>query len=347
MRIPVETILSLVANIFAAAGSHPSEADTIAARLVDSNLTGHDSHGVIRVPYYIQWVREGKVIPNRRAEVVLENDTLAVLEGGAGFGQTLGEQAMELGIRKATANGVAVVGLRNSGHLGRIGDWAEMAAHAGLISLHFVNTTGGGILVAPHGGRERRLSANPIAAGVPNPEGPPIILDISTSTVAEGKIKVALNKGVPVPEGAILDSEGNPTQDAARFYANPPGVILPMAGHKGYGLAFIAEVLAGALTGGSCSNQKYAHEVRNNMLTILLAPGFFGSAEEFTAEVARFSEWVRSATEQEPGTPILIPGEPEANSRAERTANGVPLDDLTWRQIVETAETLDVAVPSV
>ena len=184
---------------------------------------------------------------------------------------------MKLGIDKAGRQGVAVVALRNSGHLGRIGDWAEMAARAGKVSLHFVNTSGGGILVAPFGGTQRRLSANPIAAGVPVANGPPIILDISTCTIAEGKIKVAFNKGAKVPDGCILDGEGRPTNDPKAFYASPPGAILPLGGHKGYGLSVIAEVLAGALTGGACSHFG-VDRVANNMLSIILDPAFFQSA---------------------------------------------------------------------
>ena len=177
-----------------------------------------------------------------------------------------------------------MVALRNSGHLGRIGDWAEMAAHAGKVSLHFVNTSGGGILVAPFGGSQRRLSANPIAAGVPVKNGPPIILDISTCTIAEGKIKVAFNKGAKVPDGCILDGEGNPTNDPKAFYATPPGAILPLGGHKGYGLSVIAEVLAGALTGGSCSHFG-VDRVANNMLSIIFDPAFFQSADGFAEEI--------------------------------------------------------------
>ena len=195
----------------------------IAHYLVDANLVGHDSHGVIRVPSYIDWLRAGKVLANQALKIVFENDVIAVVDGQFGFGQVMGEEATKLGIEKARRQGVAVVALRNSGHLGRIGDWAEMAAAAGMVSLHFVNTSGGGILVAPFGGTQRRLSANPIAAGVPVENGPPIIVDISTCTIAEGKIKVAFNKGAKVPEGCILDSEGRPTDDPKAFYASPPG----------------------------------------------------------------------------------------------------------------------------
>src|SRR5207237_4983185 len=162
-------------------------------------------------------------LANRTIQVVFENEALAVVDGQFGFGQSIGEQAMRLGIDKVARHGVAVVALRNSGHLGRIGDWALLAAEAGKLSLHFVNTSGAGILVAPYGGINRRLSANPIAAGVPTANGDPLVLDMSACTIAEGKIKVALNKGVPVPENCIIDSKGRPTTDPKVFYGPPPG----------------------------------------------------------------------------------------------------------------------------
>ena len=165
------------------------------------------------MPHYIRWLREGKVVANQSLKVVFENDAVAVVDGQFGFGQVMGEEAMRLGIAKAAKAGVAVVALRNSGHLGRIGDWAETAARAGLVSLHFVNTSGGGILVPPFGGIQRRLSANPIAAGVPVPGREPLIVDISTSAIAEGKLKVAYNKGAKVPDGCIIDAQGRPIND--------------------------------------------------------------------------------------------------------------------------------------
>ena len=246
MILSHDRLEQIVRDVFGAAGCMPDERERIAHYLVESNLVGHDSHGIIRVPFYIDWLRAGKVLANQSLAVVFENDALAVVDGQFGFGQVMGEQATKLGIAKAEYQGVAVVALRNSGHLGRIGDWAELAAHAGKFSLHFVNTSGGGILVAPFGGSQRRLSANPVAAGVPVESGPPIILDMSTCTIAEGKIKVAFNRGTTVPDGCLLDGAGYPTNDPKAFYANPAGAILPVGGHKGYGLSVIAEVLAGA-----------------------------------------------------------------------------------------------------
>ena len=297
---------------------------------------------MIRVPSYIDWLRAGKVLANQTLEIVFENDAIAVVDGRFGFGQVMGEAAMKLGIKKAQRQGLAVVALRNSGHLGRIGDWAEMAAASQLVSLHFVNTSGGGILVAPFGGIERRLSANPIAAGVPVKDGPPIIVDISTCTIAEGKIKVAFNKGERVAEGCILDADGRPSDDPKAFYAKPPGAILPLGGHKGYSLSVLAEVLAGALTGGSCSHFG-VDRVANNMLTILIDPAALQSMESFSAEIQGFIEHVKSSKTVTPDGEILMPGEPEARTRARKMQDGIEIDLTTWNQIVATARSLGVA----
>ena len=343
MIISHNRLEQIVNDVFAAAGSGPAEHRRIAHYLVESNLVGHDSHGVIRVPTYIEWLRTGKVLANQSLETVFENETILVADGRFGFGQVMGEEAMRLGINKVGRQGVAVVALRNSGHLGRIGDWAEMAARAGKVSLHFVNTSGGGILVAPFGGTQRRLSANPIAAGIPVPNGAPIIVDISTCTIAEGKIKVAFNKGATVPEGCILDGQGQPTNDPKSFYASPPGAILPFGGHKGYGLSILAEVFAGALTGGACSHFG-VNRVSNNMLSILLDPAVFPTFDGYSKELLDFIHHVKNSRTVTPDGEVLMPGEPETRSRAQRLRDGIDLDDTTWGQITATARSLGVAV---
>jgi uncharacterized oxidoreductase len=333
MQLQHDRLTALTAAIFRAAGCQAPEAECVATHLVEANLVGHDSHGVIRVSHYVRWLREGKVLPGRTIQLVFENEVIAVVDGQFGFGQSVGEQAMRLGIDKAARHGVAVIALRNAGHLGRIGDWPLMAARAGLLSLHFVNTSGAGILVAPHGGINRRLSANPIAAGVPVAGGPPILLDISACTIAEGKLKVALNKGVQVPENCIIDSLGRPTTDPRVFYADPPGAILSIAGHKGYGLGVLCEVLAGALTGGGCSNPANKGRLANGMLSVLLDPTRFQDDAAFGAEVNRFIAWVKSSAKAAPDGDILMPGEIEERTKARRLREGIPIDDTTWAQI--------------
>jgi uncharacterized oxidoreductase len=340
MKLRHDRLRELTSAIFAAAGCQQPEAERVATHLVEANLVGHDSHGIIRVPTYVQWLRDGRVLANRTTQVVFENDAIAVVDGQFGLGQTIGEQAMRLGIDKSARHGVAVIALRNSGHLGRIGDWPLMVAEAGKLSLHFVNTTGAGILVAPFGGINRRLSANPIAAGVPIHGRPPLILDMSACTIAEGKIRVALNKGVAVPENCIIDALGRPTTDPRVFYADPPGAILSIAGHKGYGLAVLCEVLAGALTGGGCSNPANANRVANGMLSIIVDTSVFQKDDAFTAEIDRFVGWVKSSAKAAPGGEILMPGEIEERTKAQRLRDGIEVDDTTWAQVRETARTV-------
>jgi hydroxycarboxylate dehydrogenase B len=347
MIVHHDRLLNLISAIFEAAGCPAAEAARIALHLVEANLVGHDSHGVIRVPPYVQWLRAGKVLANRSIAIVFENDAVAVVDGQFGFGQSIGAQAMRLGIAKCARHGVAVVALRNSGHLGRIGDWPLQAAQAGKLSLHFVNTTGAGILVAPFGGTQRRLSANPIAAGVPITGRAPMLLDISACTIAEGKIRVALNKGVAVPEDCIIDAQGKPTTDPKVFYADPPGAILSIAGHKGYGLAMLYEVLAGALTGGGCSNPKNAGRVINGMLSIFLDPAVFQADAVFAAEIERFIAWVKSSAKSSPDGDILMPGEIEERTKAQRMRAGIEIDATTWSQILDTAKVVGVNAENV
>ncbi len=338
--IAPEPLRQLVADVFAAAGCRQPEPERIARYLVEANLAGHDSHGVIRVQTYVQWLREAKVLANQSLTIAFENDALAVVDGNSGFGQTVGEAAVKLGIDKAARQGVAAIALRNSGHLGRIGDWAELAAAAGLVSLHFVNTSGLGILMAPFGGIDRRLSANPIAAGVPRPGTWPLILDMSTSAIAEGKIRVALNKQTQAPAGCLIDSQGRPTTDPKVFYGEP-GAILPFGGHKGYGLGVLTEILAGALTGGGCSKPGETR-LLNGMLSIYLDPRYFAADDQFGREVGGLIEWIKSSRPLEPGRDILVPGELEQQTRAVRR-HGIELDDNTWGQLLEVCRTLKVA----
>lgn len=328
-----------VQAIFAKGGCAADEAHLVADHLVDANLVGHDSHGVIRVAKYIDWQQRGMVLPNRTPVVLRDDGPLILIDGQFGYGQSVGRAALTLAIERAGTKGVAVLALRNVGHLGRIGAWAEMAAASGLVSLHFVNTSGFGILVAPHGGSDRRLSANPIAAGVPTEGGAPMILDMSTSVMAEGKIQVARNKGEQLPAGTVLDGQGRPTRDAEAFYAEPPGAILPMAGHKGSGLSLICEVLAGALTGGGSShpNNPTAGRLVNNMLSVLIAPSGLGDTSAFTEDIRRLADWVQASPPLVPGGAVLLPGEIERRTRAEREASGIPLDQTTRAQIEAAA----------
>jgi uncharacterized oxidoreductase len=341
-NIPADKLQPFVTTIFETAGSARPEAELVARRLVDSNLVGHDSHGVVRVPAYIGWLKEGKIAPNTRVRIVSESDAFAILDGQSGYGQVIGAQAMEIGIAKAKKTGIAFVGLRHAHHLGRIGDWAEECAAAGLASVHFVNVVHYGGIVAPFGGAERRFSTNPICCGMPRPGQPPVILDFATSQVAEGKVMVAKNKGAEVPAGAILDAAGNPSLDPNDLYGPPEGTLLTFGLHKGSGLAIFADLFAGALSGGGCNHdgQPILKQVHNNMVSLLMDVDRIAGEGAAEREVAAFITWVKSARPREAGGEVLIPGEPERRTRARRLAGGIPLDDTTWRDIAETAASL-------
>jgi len=346
-RIADAVLRPFVASLFRATGSAADEADLVGGHLVDANLVGHDSHGVIRVSKYVDWHARGMVLANRHALVVRETPCHALVDGQFGYGQVIGREALELAIAKARQSGVCTIAIRNAGHLGRIGAWAEQVAGAGLASVHFVNTSGFGILVAPHGGSDRRLSANPIAAGVPGPGGAPIVLDMSTSAIAEGKIQVALNRGQTLPENCTIDAQGRPNRDPATFYGPPAGALLPFGGHKGYGLSFFCEILAGALTGGGSTHPDNATAGRlvNNMLSVVFDPAAFCGTDAFAADVARLAAWVKASPPAAPDGEVLLPGEIERRTRTALLQDGIPLDAVTRRQIAGNARALGVALP--
>ena len=342
------TLRRLVAAVFAASGSEADEAAALADHLVEADLVSHASHGVIRVAKYLDWLRHGQVRANRHASMVDERGPILVVDGDLGYGQIIAREAMGLAAAAAHRHGIAVTAIRNTGHLGRIGAWPEQLAASGLVSLHLVNTSGFGILVAPFGGSDRRLSANPIAAGVLVAGGAPLILDIATSAIAEGKIQVARNKGAALPEGVVIDGAGRPTTDPEAFYGSPPGVIFPFGGHKGSGLSLFCEVLAGALTGGGSSHPANASagSLVNNMLTLAFDPAAFAGESAFAADIARLVDWVRASPPIEAGGAVLLPGELEHRTRAERERGGIPLDDETLRQLAGAAGSVGVALPA-
>ena len=356
--IAANTLQGFIADIFEKAGCARTEADRIALHLLGANLTGHDSHGVIRTPRYVLWLQEGKVLPDQTLSIITESPTHAVVDGNYGFGQTIGPLAVDLGIAKARASGMSIIALRHSGHIGRIGDWAERAAAQGLVSIHFVNVAGGE-LVAPYGGVDRRFSTNPMCVGVPA-EGsePMLLLDFATSLVAEGKVLVASNGGKPLPNGSLIKPDGTLSTDPAVLYgplvvsgprdsAQGEGAMRAFGDHKGSGIAFMCEILAGVLAGGETSGPIPGGKrgrISNGMFSIYLDPAHFGAAD-FAAKAAEYARYVKASRPAQAGVEVLVPGEKEAHTRAERLAHGVPLQVDTWGAIVNTAKSLGLSAP--
>src|SRR3954464_1894533 len=355
VTIQVENLINFVAEVFAHSDSSPEEARRIATYLTTANLTGHDSHGVIRVPVYIRWKKMGSVVPDQTVEVVVNTPSLAVVDGKFGYGQTVAPQAVKIGIEKCKPSGLAAVALRNAGHIGRVGDWAEMAAAEGLVSVHFVNAAGS-LLVAPYGGAQKRASTPPYCGGISRQGQDPIVLDFATSIVAEGKVLVASRGGKKLPKGALIDADGALSEDPSVLYGpyeaegtrdhtKGTGAIRAFGEHKGSGLAFICELLGGALTGtgATSANRRFA----NGMLAIYIDPKVVDPADFFDGEITRYTDFIRATQPVSGVDQVLVPGDPERKMRAERTANGVPLPDDTWAAIVKTAREVGVSEASI
>jgi uncharacterized oxidoreductase len=250
---------------------------------------------------------------------------------------------MALAIERAQKHGSCIMALGNAHHLGRIGAWAEQAAAAGLVSLSFVNVISRGI-VAPHGGSDARFGTNPFCAGVPLPGRPPLILDFATSVIAQGKTRVAHNKGEQVPPDHVIDDHGRPTQDPRYAVIEPFGAILTFGGHKGYGMAVLCELLGGALAAGVSQHTHDASKKRvlNGMLSVVLKPEAIADMVAYESELRAFTDWVTASPPREGYDRVRLAGEPEREHRARRTAEGVPVDATTWQEILEAARSLKV-----
>lgn len=356
VTIKAKALEAFVADIFASAGCSPEEGRRIGRYLVSANLSGHDSHGVVRVPRYASQKKSGTVVADVVVEVLVDTPVIAVVDGKYGFGQTVTPQAVRIGIDKCRKNGLSAVTLRNAGHVGRVGDWAEMAAAEGLVSIHFVNASGS-VLVAPHGGVDRRFSTAPYCVGIPRPGEEALILDFATSVVAEGKVLVASQGGKKVPEGALIGPDGQPSADphllygaytptGPRDHSKGTGAIRAFGEHKGSGLAFMCELLGGSLSGTGATDPGRGR-FANGMLSFYLDPAVFDPRGFFPQDIARYVDFVKSARPVAAGGEILLPGEAEARSRARRLADGVPLPDDTWAAIVNTAREVGVSEVSI
>lgn len=352
--VDANSLRAFVGAIFAAAGCSAEESGRIAASLVSANLTGHDSHGVVRTPRYVAWLREGLVRADVEPRIERETAITAVVDGEGGFGQTAAPFAVRLGVEKALASGLAAIALKNSGHIGRVGEWAELSAERGVISIHFVNVQGS-LLVAPFGGVDRRLSTAPFCIGVPIAGEEPIILDFATSLVAEGKVLVASRGGPPIPPDALILPDGRLTGDPAALYGdlsrgerNPEageGAIRAFGLHKGSGLAVLCEILAGALTGNGTAGPREGARSRitNGMLSFYLRPDAIDDPQAFAQRATRFLAFCRSSRPDRPGGAVLMPGEPERRKRAERERTGIDLPPEVWDSLVATARSVGLA----
>ncbi len=343
-----EALTSFATRLFAAGAVGADEAALVATSLVGANLRGHDSHGVMRVPSYLEACRNGEVVAGAPLSVIREAAGTLVGDGNWGFGQTQAGRLTRKLIAKARDNGLAVGTLVRTSHVGRLGEYCEMAAEARLVSMVMVNTHGHARRVAPPGGKAPRLGTNPLAIGVPAHDGP-LVLDFGTSATAEGKVRVKRIAGQLCPDGWLLDSEGRPTNDPNSLYGTPPGTIRPMGGdqaYKGFGLGLMVEIFAGALSGGVCIREVPITQNGNCVFMLVIDPAALGGAEHFASEVAGLCAFVRGCPTIDPNGEILLPGDPERRALAQRSKSGIPLDEGNWNALVKLAKELKVTVPT-
>jgi uncharacterized oxidoreductase len=341
LRVTADRLRRLTEAILKSGGSAGPEADLVADHLVQANLAGHDSHGVGMIPSYVRHLQAGLVVPNTQAKLVKDEGPLLMFDGGRGYGRCVAGEAMAAAITRCRQTGVVAMTLANAHHIGRVGAYGELASGTGFVSLHFVNVTDHRALVAPFRGTDARFSTNPVCIALPGTDRhPPLLLDMATSAVAMGKVRVARNEGKPVPEGILIDPTGQPTRDPNVMYSEPHGAMRPFGGHKGYALAVVTELLAGALSGGPTiqpGNARLGGTI-NNMFAVVIDPARFAGVDWFRREIDGFIDYVKASPPADPKAPVLVPGDPERAAREERSRTGLAIDATTWKEILEAAE---------
>jgi uncharacterized oxidoreductase len=323
-------------------GSAESEAAQVADHLVRANLAGHDSHGVGMLPTYVRLLHEGLLVPNQTADTVLDAGALLVIDARRGYGQRMAADAVRQAIARAKTLGACVLAFRNSSHIGRIGTYAELAAAEGCAFTAFVNVADHHDVQATWGAAEPRLGTNPFCAAVPGPDGPAVMLDMATTTIAAGKVRVAFNKGVSVADGCLIDESGHPTNDPAGFIRDKTGALRSFGSHKGSGMAVMCEIMAAAIAGGQGAFHAAKGGVLNSMLATVIDVSKLGDAEKIAADIQAVKAHVKSAQPGPGFDEVLTPGEPERRYAAKRMEQGIDVDDTTWRDIRAAAATLGI-----
>lgn len=331
-----EELTAICLNVFQRWNISAAEAKVVTRSMVDANRVGHDSHGVIHLPKYVRELEAGLIQPGVPTETLHESASIAVLDGNWGFGPVIATRAVELAVQKAKQTDVSSVAVSRCNEVGRLGEYACLAADAEMIALLMANDHGGGTCVAPHGGVEGRLSTNPIACAVPIEGQDPVVMDMSTSVVASGKIRVKQHRNEAVPHGWLIGADGESTTNADDFYGIPPAALLPFGGgvsaHKGFGLSVIVDILSGALTGAGCSKSEDAR-VGNGLFVLVINVASFRGFPGFSAEIERFIGYLKSARCAAGFTEVRVPGERGWETQRKREREGIPIDTETWAQI--------------
>jgi uncharacterized oxidoreductase len=349
-RIPAAQLAEFTTQLLVAARVPRSDAEVVARSLVDANLRGYDSHGVMRVPQYVGFLERGQYRPGVGLRIERETPALVVCDAQSGLGQVQAHRLLDLVIPKAHSLGVAVGAAHHCGHVGRLGEFGERATEDGLVLIGMANINGGGQWVAPPGATEPRLSTNPLCIAVPTTDlKMPVVIDFGTSAAAEGKVRECYIGDRPVPDGWLLDHEGMPTKNPAVLYEPPLGTILPFGGgqsHKGFGLGLGLELMAGGLSGGRCVHPDGLPARFNNVLFIALDPELFAGRDRVASQATEVAEYIRATPRRAGVDAVRVPGDCAHRTLRHRMSEGIPLDENHWLKLAELAGRLGVEVPA-
>lgn len=337
-KLPAERLREIGTALLMANKVPEEEAATVARHVVNANLAGHDSHGVIMLPNYIERVRAGQIVPGAPFTILQESPTTTVVDGNWGFGYVINEKAMQLTIEKAEKSNIAACTVFRQGHVGRLASYPLMAARAGMIGMAWADSGRSPKGVAPFGGRAARLGTNPWAMAVPSDLDGPFCMDFATSAVAMGKIKLAEARGQEVPRGWIVDSEGDLTTDPKKIQG---GALLPLGGpgegYKGTALAAMGEVFCGLLTGLGFGVEPTGRH-NDGCFLIAIKVDAFRPLLTFRKEVADFAHYLKDTPPAKGSSGVLYPGEVEHLAEKKRGAEGIEIEDATWKKLGALAQ---------
>ena len=341
-RIAADSLCSFATDVLLALGTSSEDAAVVAEHLVEANLSGHDSHGVLRLPQYAEHARTGKVKVDGNPRIERDGKATVVLDGDHAWGPVVGNFAVAEALQRAATHGIAAVSVRASHHIGRVGSYVAALAEAGHVGLAFCNVHGVA-RVAPWGSAERKLATNPIAIAVPRAGAPPIVCDFATSAVAEGKVRLARTAGEQIPLGWVVDSDGTFSTDPNAAYED--GALAPLGGdqgHKGFSLSIAMDLLGGVLTGAGCALM--SDEYGNGFLLMALDIAAFTDPGDFAGRVADYERYIKSARLAPGAAGVLLPGEKESAERRKRLQSGIEIGQEVWDNLVALGGEFDVSL---
>ena len=336
--VQAERLRTIAAQLLIGAGASEQEAAIVSQHSVGANLAGHDSHGIIQIPTYIDRVKRDHIIPGAPFDIIRETSTTTVIDGNWGFGYVVSERAMNITIDKAKQHGVAAATVFRQSHVGRVADYPLMAASADMIGVMTADSGRSAKGVVPFGGREPRLGTNPICIAMPSDLDGPMFIDMATSAVAAGKLGVAVARGASVPEGWIIDKDGNPSTDPADLRNG--GAVLPLGGpegHKGYGLSVMVEILSGILTGLGFGHDPSGRH-NDGCFMAAFNVDAFRPIDRFKQEVTEFAQYLKSTPTAAGFSEVFYPGELEHLKERQLLQDGIAVEDATWDALKRLAD---------